>query len=263
MKSLPDMLFEINLSQGRYSDALSIVKNQTRVYSENGEDGIIAAIFSRIGIQDRSFVEFGSGSGIGNNTRFLLEQGWKGIWIEGSEENTANAQKRFGDFVESKALRVVHRFVTAENVNALLNELGVPKCVDFHSLDIDQNTGHVWNALTYRCRVACVEYNANLPPCAALQAPYQPDTVWDGTNWFGASLKALEFIAAEKQMSLVGCEFAGINAFFVNSSEAKHRFQEPFTAEAHYEPPRYRIPLGGHPSSVLPRRWEAVQPTFG
>jgi hypothetical protein len=257
MKSLPDMLFEISLSQGRYSHELSIARHQTKIYSENGKDGVISTIFFRIGTQDRFFVEFGSGSGVGNNTRLLLEQGWKGVWIDGSEEDGANARKLFENFIETKALRVVHRFVTAETVNALLNELGVPKCVDFHSVDIDRNTGHVWNALTYRCRVACVEYNASLPPSAALQAPYQPDTVWDGSNWFGASLKALELIAAHKRMSLVGCEFAGINAFFVDSSEAKDRFQQPFTAEVHYEPPRYRIGIGGHPPSGFPRKWQS------
>lgn len=39
-----------------------------------------------MGEEHRSFVEFGTVDGIANNTASLLCQGWRGLWIEASEE---------------------------------------------------------------------------------------------------------------------------------------------------------------------------------
>jgi len=254
--TLEQVLFEIALHSGRYSNPLSLVPSQAKVYSENGEDGIVAEIFNRIGPGISFFIEIGCGAGVQNNTRFLLEQGWKGVWIDGGERNIALAEHSFARFIENGALCVRHAILTPENVDAVLNETGAPNHFDFLSIDIDQNTGHVWKAMQCRYRAACVEYNASLPPSVALQTSYAPERSWDGTNWFGASLKALEMIGRRKGMSLVGCELAGVNAFFVDSSEVSDKFQAPFTAEAHYEPPRYElVPRWGHPASAGAREW--------
>jgi hypothetical protein len=148
--------------------------------------------------------------------------------------------------------------LTAENVDTVLDDAGAPSHFDFLSLDIDQNTGHVWKAIQRHCRAACIEYNGSLPPNVAIQANYVPELCWDShfTNWFGASLKALETIGRGKGMSLVGCESAGVNAFFVDSVEAPGKFHGPFTAEAHYEPPRYGLVTSwGHAASNEPRKW--------
>src|ERR1700722_6760188 len=80
-----DMIFAINLASGRYSDERTISRCSAQVYSQNGEDGMIAEIFRRIGLTNKFFVEFGIGDGLENNTRLLLELGWHGIWIDGDE----------------------------------------------------------------------------------------------------------------------------------------------------------------------------------
>src|SRR5438105_2769018 len=54
--------------------------------SQFDADGILREIFHRVGEEHRSFVEFGTGDGIENNTLYLLCQGWRGLWLEGSEE---------------------------------------------------------------------------------------------------------------------------------------------------------------------------------
>jgi hypothetical protein len=47
-------------------------------------------------------------------------------------------------------------------------------------------------------------------------------------------------LLAERGYSLVGCNLLGCNAFFVRSELATDPpFCSPFTAENHYEPPRY------------------------
>ena len=70
--------------------------------------------------------------------------------------------------------------------------------------------------------------------------PYDPDSVWDGTNFFGAGLKTMERVGRLKGLNLVGCDLTGLNAFFVDAAVCGDRFREPYTAESHYELPKYR-----------------------
>ena len=52
---------------------------------------------------------------------------------------------------------------------------------------------------------------------------------------------------------LVGCCVAGINAFFVREDLVGDLFCTPFTAENHYEPPRYYLGsrAAGHLRSAI------------
>jgi hypothetical protein len=256
MLGTTDLLFLVASGRGRYRHPLSLASHHTRVYSQNGEDGIIAEIFRRIGVRDRCFVEIGTESGGICNTRLLLEQGWRGLWID---SNSGEARQTFAEYLRpGGTLCLIEANVTAENINELLDSHGVPATFDFLSLDIDQNTSHVWRALNRRSRVACIEYNASIPASLALEVPYDPQCQWDLTNWYGGSLKALERIGITKQMSLVGCELHGINSFFVARKEARRHFQKPFTAEQHWEPPRYGE--DGHRASPVARRWYCTPP---
>jgi hypothetical protein len=118
----------------------------------------------------------------------------------------------------------------------------VPETFDFLSLDVDQNTYYVWEGLAaFRPRVAVIEYNAAIPPAVDWKVRYAPGRAWNGSPNFGASLKALERLGARMGYCLVGCDFNGVNAFFVRSDLADGNFLAPFTAENHYEPPRLMI----------------------
>lgn len=242
-------------ADGRYADPKSLARFNRRMYSQQGEDGVVAEIFSRIGARDRTFLEFGIGDGRENTTRFLLERGWRGYWLEGSPTHVAHAREFFRSYIESGQLSILEAFITAENINELLDEVGVPAEIDYMSVDIDYNTAHVWKAMNRRSRVACVEYNCTLPPNEAVGVPYHPDAMWDGTAWYGASLKTFEQIGRSKDMALVGCDLVGVNAYFVNQQEAVGKFREPFTAETHYEPPRFYSFGSQHPAPTTPKPW--------
>lgn len=73
------------------------------------------------------------------------------------------------------------------------------------------------------------------------EVDYHPELSWNETVYFGASLKAFELLGREFEFRLVGCELHAVNAFFVREDLCSSEFAEPFAAENHYEPPRYRV----------------------
>jgi hypothetical protein len=223
----------------RYGDPRRLLRYSLQVNSQSGEDGILHEIFRRIGETDRTFVEVGVGDGTENNTAFLLALGWSGFWIDGSGAFRATLRRHS---VPAERLRGAVAFVRRETIAPLFAQLGVPAEFDLLSLDVDQNTYYVWEGLGgYRPRVVVIEYNAAIPADVDWKVAYDGDRVWDGSQNFGASLKALERLGRERGYALVGCDMAGTNAFFVREDLVEDRFLAPFTAENHFEPVRYRL----------------------
>ena len=224
----------------RYSNSKRLNQHEFQIYSQFGEDGIIQEIFKRIGTTNNYFVEIGSADGMENNTTHLLTNGWEGVWIEGDEKLIASATTCFSLFIISKKLRVEQAYVTRKNVITIFRSKNVPKEFDFLSIDIDGNDYWIWQALS-RCkpRVICIEYNASLGSKAEWVIEYSEDHRYDNTNYFGASLKSLELLGKQAGYTLVGCSFAGTNAFFVRSDLTRNNFLTPSTAENLYEPSRY------------------------
>src|SRR5262249_10850508 len=84
-----------------------------------------------------------------------------------------------------------------------------------------------------------IEYNATFRPPNALVQEYNPTHVWNSDNAFGASLSALTALGEKLGYVLVGCCYAGTNAFFVRADLEGGKFSAPFTAEHHYREPMY------------------------
>lgn len=245
------------LGAERYADPRCLTRHGYRCFSQNDEDGIIEEIFRRIGTTNRQFVEFGVETGVENNTVTLLVRGWSGLWIEASSRAVAAIHERFGDAVRAGRLRVLESFVTAESIERLLGDGGVPAEPDLVSIDIDGNDYWVWKAIQrFRPRVVAIEYNATLGREARLVQPYAPDSRWDGTSGFGASLGALAALGAEKGYALVGCNLTGVNAFFVRTDCCGEHFLLPASADRHFEPARFGVTGAGHP--LRWRRFEEV-----
>lgn len=235
-------------ANARFSDSRRIACAHGQVFSQNNEDGIIAEIFRRIGTSTKRFVEVAAGDGIENTTRLLLETGWQGVWVEAGSAETHAIRHAVAPAIASGALRLIDKMITIENIEIeLLATLDFEP--DYVSVDIDYNTAHIWRKLlSLRPRLFCIEYNAHYPPTMDVEVPYRPDGVWRGTTRFGASLKALENIGRSGGYSLVGCDIFGVNAFFVRDDlVGNDLFLAPFTAENHYEPPRYSaVRMRGH-----------------
>lgn len=226
----------------RYSDPRHLCRFESAVYSQHGEDGIISEIVRRIGETDRRFVEIGAGDGRENNTTYRLSRGWSGHWFEGDAEHVARITQVFGAELAEKRLRISQAMMTAENARELLEKSGVPTEFDLLSIDIDRNTSYIWRALAHlKARIVVVEYNASIPRDDAWEVEYDAGASWDGSLYFGASLKTLEMLGARLGYALVCCDLSGTNAFFVRRDLVDEQFVGPFTAAMFYEPPRYYL----------------------
>jgi len=215
-----------------------------KIYSQNDEDGIISEILRRLGYtpQDGMFVDIGVESGLECNTLLLLYRSFPGLWLEGSANEVARAHQKFHGPLSSGALRIKHAFVTAENIDSILGEQCQGKPVTLLSIDIDGNDFWVWKAIhSVAPAVVVVEYNAKFPPPISIVQAYHPDFVWQGTDYFGASITALARLAAIKGYRLVGCNITGVNAFFVRADLVADHFPYALTAENLYQPCRYHM----------------------
>jgi len=226
-----------------------------KAFSQNDEDGILQEIFRRIGTTAKCFVEFGCGDGLENNTAYLLLSGWSGLWLDACPKRVKAVQRLYKYALEGQRLKIEQKMLTQENVNETLEHLCGTTEIDLLSIDIDGNDYWLWQALTRLApRVVIIEYNATLRPPVSLVQPYRADAAYNGTNYFGSSLKALEKLGQSKGYSLVGCDLAGINSFFVRNDCLRDQFAAAFTAENYYMPPNYdlftRYIASAHPAGA-------------
>jgi hypothetical protein len=238
------------LADEKYSDGKRLSRFGFKVYSQSEEDGCIQEIFRRIGAPSKNFVEIGVSNGRENNTVYLLRLGWKGIWIEGNPDYAREIDKCFINKIRSGALIVSCQYVTRENADNEVGKLAPQPEIDLLSIDVDGNDYHILQAIrSIRPRVIVLEYNGIFAPPIEWVMPYNPQHMWDGSDYYGASLKSYERMLAEKGYSLVGCTINGNNAFFVRTELLGNHFCLDTSAENHYEPQRFWITrafLAGH-----------------
>ena len=228
------------LAAEKAADPKTITPYGFTAFSQADEDGILEEIFRRIGTTNRQFFEFGCGDGVENNSTYLIFTGWKGLWMDGNPDFANTIGKGFKSYIDSGALRMKSAFITCENINDLIREAAIPEEVDMMSIDIDGNDYWIWKAITgIRPRVVVIEYNAIFRPPHKVVQTYNPTHQWASNNYFGASLDALTALGDSKGYDLVGCCFAGTNAFFVRKDLTGDLFSKPYTAGHHYRECRY------------------------
>lgn len=197
-----------------------------KVYSQNGEDGILKEIFRRIGTTNQTFVEFGVESGVQCNTRYLAELlGWSGVYFEPDD---GNFEKLRGMWQSNAKIQTFHEAITSENFEKKLEAANVPNELDLLVIDIDSNDYWVWKSLVrWRPRVVVVEYNPfHLPPKKWVMKE-DPSYRWNQTTYFGASFTSFYLLGKSKGYCLVGTDPMGVNMFFVRDDCMNDQFLDP------------------------------------
>ncbi|MBC2770601.1 hypothetical protein [Pusillimonas minor] len=195
-----------------------------RVFSQWGEDGIVAWLVEQLEGIPRSFVEFGVEDYQESNTRYLLQsRNWRGLVIDGSSENVAEIRRQ--DFCWRHELTTVCAFIDRDNINALIGNNGFKGDIGLLSVDIDGNDYWVWQAIdVISPAIVVCEYNAVLGDRLALTVPYKSDfrrsVAHHSCLYFGASIRAMIQLGEQKRYTFVGTTSTGCNAFFVRNDYA-------------------------------------------
>lgn len=212
---------------------LAMEEYENSVYSQQGEDGVIARIFDLIGTDTKFCVDIGAYDGrITSNVMALEDAGWSACKLEGSD---------IADTEEAKKNGVKRHYVTAENVVSLMEKYEVPKSLDFLSLDIDSIDYHVLKGFLgggWSPRAICTEYNATYGPILPVVTKYPLPEHLQWGDYYGASLAAFYYLLKDFGYRLVYCEKEGVNAFWVKDDLATPELPELTPAEA-YKPPQY------------------------
>jgi len=212
---------------------IDLTKCERKVFSQNGEDGVIEAIFNTIGATNKFYVEFGVDDGAECCTRYLMTKGFSGVWFDSRHENAL----------------IFKALVTPKNVIPLFEFNKVPEHFDILSVDIDGNDIYVLRTILgkYRPRVIVVEYNSSLGPKDKKITPYKTG-LFEGTIHFGASIAAFYRLCKSFEYSLVYADKLGVNLFFIRDTESVSQFLNVNDVKAIFRPPRYVVIPGsfGH-----------------
>ncbi len=219
------MMAELNAAKEKIN---SIQDVEFKVFSQWGDDGIIQYLVSKLPIKNKTFVEFGVEYYTESNTRFLLlNNNWRGLVIDGSDEHI-NYIKNDSIYWQYE-LHVRKAFITAENIESLIDEAGFETELGILSIDIDGNDYSVWKAIRkYNPDIVIVEYNSAYGDNPWI-TPYDPNFVREQAGpkklFWGASLLSLCDLADEKGYDFIGCNQNGNNAYFVKRSVNNNTFK--------------------------------------
>tara|TARA_Y100000816_G_C26100186_1_gene582859 strand:+ start:576 stop:1463 length:888 start_codon:yes stop_codon:yes gene_type:complete len=220
------ILYNLNLQK----NSKNILDYEFKVFSQWGEDGIIAFLINNLNIENKFFVEFGVENYVESNTRFLLKKNnWSGLIIDSSIKNI--------DFIKKDQIYWKHdikalcEYITKKNINKILMNNTYMRNIGLLSIDIDGNDYWIWNEITsINPSIVIIEYNSLLGKDKSLVVPYKEDFNRSKEHYsniyYGASLSALTKLANIKNYALVGCNSAGNNAFFVKKKLLNEKVQE-------------------------------------
>jgi len=208
---------------------INLNDHERRVHSQNGEDGILDCLISKLKAPTRELVEIGAAEGTENNSTHHIKKGYSAVLIEGDERRAQSLMQYLATLDPSGAVRILNGFANARNIEALARE-HFPPAPDFLSLDIDGIDAYVLDVLLAggtRPSVLCLEYNCYLSPrsiSVIYDEAFSRYRYHPGFGlYFGVSVEGLTTIAGRYGYRFVCVDTSGSNAFFV----LPERFSEP------------------------------------
>ncbi len=220
-------LFAVTVARASYEKVRRIEQADLQVFSQNGEDGIIDFLVTKLGTAKPTFVEIGTQDYSESNTRFLFQRtSSKGLIIDCDPQLTEKVKAVLGSHYVKGDLTAASSFVTRGNIDSLLLQ-GSSNWLDcdIFSLDIDGNDYWIMKDIIAKCKhkIIILEYNAYFGSKASVTIPYQEsfnrtDYHYSNLCW-GASLKAFTTLLANNGYIFAGTNLSNINGFWVREDQ--------------------------------------------
>jgi hypothetical protein len=222
-------LNQILENRKKYKYIKSIHEIEYKIFSQNGEDGIIDYLLNQLKLipHNTNFVEIGVGDYRESNTRFLYNLYYSKGLIVDSIKNMANLIKPHVNLWKGD-LRSCNKTVDAQNINKILNKY----CdfeIDIFSIDIDSIDYWVIQKLKKNIsKIFIAEYNPTFGSKYKVTVPNISGfnrTKYHYSNLcYGMSIKALIDIMDSKNYYFVGTNLQKFNAFFISKDYSKRKY---------------------------------------
>lgn len=183
------------------------------INSQHGEDGILKAIFDKIGTTSKYAVEFGGWDGVylSNIRELIVGMGFGGLFIEGNKKRAEELRSNYANYPQVVCVEAYVGFRT-NTLDSILHDNQAPAQIDVLSIDIDGYDYHVWDAVQdYRPRIVIIEYNPSIPNDIIAINPHREDI------FTGSSAAALVELGRKKGYSLIAV--TQTNLLFVVNEE--------------------------------------------
>jgi len=218
---------QISLNRNKYDSVEDIIDIEEKIFSQNGEDGIIDYLIHKLNIGNKNFVEIGVGNYRESNTRFLYNTYHpKGLIIDYIDD-MKNKVKKHVNFWKGD-LRICNQKIDSENILDLLNK----NCdyeIDLFSIDIDSIDYWIIKKLKNNIsKIFVAEYNpvfgAELEVTVPNISGFERSKYHYSYLCYGMSLKALINLMDQKGYYFIGTNLQKINAFFISKEFKKEEF---------------------------------------
>lgn len=205
--------------KNEYDYFTNIQQAEFKVFSQNGEDGIIDYLLYKLDITNPKFIEIGVENYEEANTRLLYE-------IHNSEgtiiDANFNKKKLIEDLEFWKGrIQIIKKFITSKNINEIINKIENLNSIDLFSIDIDGIDYWIIDKIPDKIsKIFIAEFNPVFGPDLEITVPDIDNfnrTKYHHSNLcWGASLKAIINLMKNKGYSFIGTNSFKNNAFFIN-----------------------------------------------
>ena len=208
---------ELNLDKIENIDSINY-----KVFSQNGEDGIIQYLIKSLKLKKIKFVEIGTEDYSESNTRYIFETTrCDGLIIDPLKNLKDKVKNTVTNFWKNNLL-IINDFASPRNINLILEKNNFNNNIDLFSIDIDGADYWIIKELKKNIsKIFVAEYNPYFGPDLEITVPnienFNRSSYHYSNLCFGVSLKSLIKIMIEKNYTFVGSNEFRNNAFFVSN----------------------------------------------
>ena len=203
-----------------YSNVKSLEEVDYKIFSQNGEDGILDYILTCLKIDKPKFIEIGVGDYHESNTRFIFERtSCQGLIIDIIDDFKNKVEKNTR--VWKGNLNILRKKIDSENFLQTIEDHDYKNNVDLFSLDVDGIDYWILEKLPKKfSKIIVAEFNPYFGPELSITVPNEPN--FDRSKYhhsnlcFGASLRSIIELLSKKGFIFLGTNLFRNNVFFVN-----------------------------------------------
>lgn len=174
-----------------------LIDYRKSIYSQNGEDGVIAEVFRRLPADvPRWYVEFGAWDGrYGSNCYALALAGWQGVMIEGDPHRFKRLERTAKRF-DHRMIPICSMVESGPHLEKILASTAIPRDFGLLSIDVDSFDYDIWKGMdSYRPAVVVIEIDSSTPPGTR--------RVWSGESSVTTTFTSMAELGQSKGYTLV------------------------------------------------------------